>query len=257
MKIKNPGLKVSLIVSLMVAAIIGIIVCIVTARTSALIKTVTEKETYAADISFVRLIENLDGDVIEMLFSGIPIDDAPAGSKTIMNMALTAEIIGVTVCFFSVAAFNNSVVSRPLAQVVAILKRVEKCDMPARSEIAGEEEIGIVAEAVDHFLEEMQKVVQHIRVNSDTLAEASEQLSSVSMQLSSGVEQTFIQGNPVASRHMSINISAIISAAEEAMANTCEAAGDAEQMSVNMNTIARAVEEMSIRIVKINHSVEV
>ncbi|MDR0490105.1 MAG: methyl-accepting chemotaxis protein [Oscillospiraceae bacterium] len=198
-----------------------------------------------------------DGSVIGMLFTGVPIDDALKDQQSMMNMLLwTGVLFGIT-CILLVIVFNTFTVSRPLSKVVETLKKGENGDMQARSGIAHEDEIGVVAKAVDHFFNEMQKVVKNIRMNSDTLAGASEELSSISRQLSGGAEQTVLQSNTVASttEQMAVNINTMAGGAEQASVNAGEVASAAEQMSANMNTIASAVEEMSVSIHQISKTI--
>ena len=192
----------------------------------------------------------IDGNIAGMLFTGVSMNDALASQKTMMNTVLTTGIICGIICILSIIIFNTYSVSKPLAKVVETLKKGENGDMRTRSGIDQEDEIGIVAKAVDQFFSEMQKVVKNIRSNSDTLAGASEELSSISRQLASGAEETVIQSNTVAStaEQMAVNINTMASGAEEASVNAGEVASAAEQMSVNMNTIASAVEEMSVSI---------
>jgi len=141
-------------------------------------------------------------------------------------------------------------ITRPLEKVVETLKKGEDGDMRVRVGVNRGDEIGFVATGVDTFFDEMQKVVKKIRTNSETLAGASEELSSVSRQLASGAEETVSQSTTVASttEQMAVNINAMAGAAEQGSVSANEVAGAAEQMSTNMNTIASAVEQMSASI---------
>ena len=222
---------------------------------------IRQKKTYASQINlfgkwyfayYSPLIA--DGDVIGMLFTGTPLDDTVMGRRSMMSMVLTAGIICGIVGVFLIIVFNTYAVSTPLSKVVETLKKGQDGDMRARARIDREDEIGIVAEAVDRFFAEMQEVVKSIRSNSDALAGASDELSGVSRLLAGGAEQTVVQSNNVAStaEEMSININTMASGAEQASVNAVEVAGAAEEMSVNMNTIASAVEEMSVSIRQIS-----
>ena len=172
----------------------------------------------------------------------------------LMRISITLGLVILAITTVVILIMTNTTVSVPLAKVVEALKKGEDGDMRARVEMDRRDEIGSVSKAVDNFFGEMQKVVKSIRVNSDTLAGASEELSSVSKQLASGAEQTVVQSNTVAStaEQMAVNISTMASGAEEASVNAGEVASAAEQMSVNMNTIASAIEEMSVSIHQIS-----
>ena len=163
---------------------------------------------------------------------------------------------GMAVAGITFGVLMTLSITRPLARVVETLKKGEDGDMLAMSQIDQSDEIGIVAKAVDHFFGEMRKVVKNIRVNSDNLAGASEELSSVSRQLASGAEETVVQSTTVAStaEQMAVNISTMAGGAEQASVSADEVASAAEQMSVNMSTIASAVEEMSVSIHQISEN---
>jgi len=171
------------------------------------------------------------------------------GAKSISTIILTMMVI----VSIGIGLYMTFSITKPLSNVVEILKKGENGDMRARSDINQKDEIGIVASSVNHFFEKIQEILKGLLVNSDTLAGAAEELSSVSRQLASGAEETVSQSNTVASttEQMAMNITAMASGAEQASANSSEVASAAEQMSTNMNTIAAAIEEMSASISQI------
>ncbi|MDR2581435.1 MAG: methyl-accepting chemotaxis protein, partial [Fibromonadaceae bacterium] len=181
--------------------------------------------------------------------------DAKNLSNTLLTTIICVLVIAISIAMF-LAFYISGLISKPLARVVEVLKKGEDGDMRARSKIDQKDEIGIVSKAVDGFFDEMLKVVENIRANSDTLAGASEELSVVSRQLTNGAEETVTQSATVAgsAEQMSVNINAMASGAEEASVNANEVAGAADQMSSNMNTIAAAVEEMTASISQIASS---
>jgi methyl-accepting chemotaxis protein len=162
----------------------------------------------------------------------------------LLAMALLAVGIGIYMTF---------AITSPLRKVGKSLSKGESGDMTARSGIDQKDEFGVMAINVDKFFASLQKIFDHLKTSSETLAGSAEELSSVSRQLASGSEETVAQSNTVAgtTEQMSININAMASAAEQASVNANEVAGAAEEMSVNMNTIAAAVEEMSASISQI------
>jgi len=174
-------------------------------------------------------------------------------STVVYNSSVQSSIIVLIITVIFVIFFGLYMtfsITKPLSRVVETLKEGKSGDMCARVGVERKDEIGVVAENVDSFFNQMQNVVKRIRLNSDTVAGASEELSAVSKQLASSAEETVSQSNSVAStaEEMAVNINAMASGAEQASVNASEVAGAAEQMSTNMNTIASAVEEMSASI---------
>ena len=156
-------------------------------------------------------------------------------------MAVLALIIGI---------YMTLAITSPLKKVNDAIAKGESGDVTARTGIEQQDELGVMAINIDKFFANLQKILRNLRTNSETLAGAAEELSTISRQLASGSEETVNQSTTVASttEQMAVNINAMASGAEEASVNASEVAGVAEQMSVNMNTIASAVEEMSASI---------
>jgi len=156
-------------------------------------------------------------------------------------MGISSVVIGLYMTFS---------ITGPLNKVVTVLKKGEDGDMRARANVNQKDEIGIMANSLDHFFEKIQDILKSLLLNSDTLAGASEELSSVSRQLASGAEEVVNQSTTVASttEQMAVNINAMASGAEQASENAGEVASAAEEMSNNMSTIASAIEQMSASI---------
>ncbi|MDR3001305.1 MAG: methyl-accepting chemotaxis protein [Fibromonadaceae bacterium] len=163
--------------------------------------------------------------------------------STILLLLMTISAIGIGI-------YMTYAITDPLKRVGDAVAKGEGGDMTARTGIEQKDELGVMAVNIDKFFVNLQGILKNLRMNSETLAGASEELSAVSKQLASGAEETVNQSTSVASttEQMAVNINAMASGAEEASVNANEVAGAAEQMSTNMNTIASAVEEMSASI---------
>ena len=155
-------------------------------------------------------------------------------------------------------------------------------DLTIRFEEHGRDEFGQISHGLNALMDKLQAVFKNLQLNSDTLAGAAEELSSVSRQLASGAKEASTKTLSVSSaiEQMSVNIKSIAGTAEEASTNVVdvtnavgqvawninsmtnsakeasdnagEVAGAAEEMSTNMSTIAAAVEEMSASINQIS-----
>ena len=66
MRIKSLGLKISLIVALMIAAIIAVVVYVVMARSEALVRSLTEKQSKAANLAFVSQMSSLQDGALNL-----------------------------------------------------------------------------------------------------------------------------------------------------------------------------------------------
>jgi len=181
-----------------------------------------------------------------------------ASVETYKNAVRISIIILILMAVFSIiiGIYMTFSVTKPLNKVMLTLKKGEEGDMRVRADVNQKDEIGMVSDSVNEFFEKIQKILKNLHINSDTLAGASEELSSVSKQLASGAEETVVQSNAVASttEQMAVNINAMASGVEQASVNANDVAGAAEQMSTNMNTVAAAVEEMSASISQISNN---
>ena len=209
-------------------------------------------------MALLQELENKAGELVYfnrgyIVYRGEVAKGLDENSNVVYNSSVQNSVIVLVITVIFVVAFGIYMtfsITKPLSRVVEILKKGKSGDMCSRVGIERKDEIGVVAENVDGFFDQMQSVVKKIRINSDTVAGASEELSTISRQLASSAGETVAQSNAVASttEQMAVNINAMAGGAEQASVNANEVAGAAEQMSTNMNTIASAVEEMSASI---------
>ncbi|GBU26282.1 methyl-accepting chemotaxis protein [Fibrobacteria bacterium R8-3-H12] len=180
-------------------------------------------------------------------------DDASVQADHSINAAITVLVI-VVLLAVGLGIFLTISITSPLNVVVSVLAKIEKGDMTVRSDLERGDELGTLSKALDSVSSRLQSIFRNLRQNSDTLAGAAEELSSVGRQIASAAEENVAQSTSVASatEETSVNINAMASGAEEASVNATEVASAAEQMSANMNTIAAAIEEMSASISQIS-----
>ncbi|MDR2580446.1 MAG: methyl-accepting chemotaxis protein [Fibromonadaceae bacterium] len=177
-------------------------------------------------------------------------------NKAIADQSTMVAIVGIILAvLISIGAgiYLTKSITNPLKVVVDALSKMEQGDITVRANLVREDELGVLAKALDSFATKLGGIIKGLHVDADALASASEELSAVSRQLASGAEESVSQSNTVAStsEQMAVNINAMASGAEQASVNANEVAGAAEQMSTNMNTIAAAIEEMSASISEI------
>jgi methyl-accepting chemotaxis protein len=163
-------------------------------------------------------------------------------SKIIMAFAFISS--------FLIAMFLSKSIVPPLGLVSTDLAKLEAGDMTVRTNLVREDAIGKLSKAADNMAANLQKIFTNMRMDSDSIASASEELSSVSRDLASGAEETVNQCTTVSSTTgaMATNINSMASGAEQASASANEVANAADRMSENMSTIAAAIEQMSASI---------
>ena len=182
-------------------------------------------------------------------------EDNTASADKAKNIAIVLLIV-LFILSVVIGIYMTLGITNPLNKVVTVLEKGENGDLRSLVDVDQEDEMGRVAKSTNSFFKKLQTILRNLHQNSESLAGASTELSTVSRDLASGSEEVVNQSHNLAStaEEMSVNINAMASGAEEASVNANEVAGAAEEMSTNMNTIASAIEEMSSSINQISNN---
>jgi methyl-accepting chemotaxis protein len=149
-------------------------------------------------------------------------------------------VVGLLIFVFSLQMI------KPINDAVAGLKDISEGDgdLTKRLTVSSGDEVGILSQAFNTFIEKLQTMITDITQGVDTLSSSSSELSSIAEEMSSSAEQTSGKSNTVAT------------AAEEMTANMNSVSAAMEQSSTNINTVASAAEEMSSTINEIAQNAE-
>ncbi len=105
---------------------------------------------------------------------------------------LLAIVLGVII-----ALFLASMITRPIILGVKFAESLSKGDLTAQIDIDQQDEIGVLAKALQTMRDQLRSVVQQVRANSDALGSASQEISATAQAISqsateqaSGVEET-------------------------------------------------------------------
>ncbi|MFZ5849703.1 MAG: methyl-accepting chemotaxis protein, partial [Actinomycetota bacterium] len=132
-------------------------------------------------------------------------------------------ILGVaTVVAIIVALWISRMITRPLRRTVEVLKGLASGRLDERLDLDSKNELGTMALSLNEALETLRSTMTDFGTNAETLMQASEELSSVSGQMSGSAAESASQAG-------------LVSAA-------------AEQVSRNVQTVATGTEEMSASI---------
>jgi methyl-accepting chemotaxis protein len=163
-------------------------------------------------------------------------------------MTRTNLIVGV-IALCMVIAFlfmATSRITRPIIETVESLKDISQGDgdLTKRLNVTSRDEVGILSQAFNTFIDKLQTMISDISQGVDTLSSSSTELSSIAEKMSSGAEQTSEKSATVAA------------AAEEMTANMNSVSASTQQSSANVNTVVSAVEEMNSTINEIAKNAE-
>ncbi|RSM58112.1 methyl-accepting chemotaxis protein [Actinoplanes sp. ATCC 53533] len=146
------------------------------------------------------------------------------------TLVMTLIVLGVALGVAAAVGIAR-LITRPLARCVAILQRIRDGDLTGRTGLAGRDEVAQLAQALDASTEAIAGMVRRVGDNAQHVAAASEELSSVSVEMSSTAEETSAQAGSVAgsAAEVSRNVQTVAASSEEMGASIREIAGNASE----------------------------
>ncbi len=148
--------------------------------------------------------------------------------RVLLIVLIAAALIGIALAVFIGLMVSRSITG-PISRTVTMIKGLEQGDLTNRLKLGRGDEIGVMADAMDRFAENLAELVNNIRGSSNQVSGSSTSLTDIANVLASGSEENAVQAGNVSSA--------------------------AEQLSGNVNTVATAVEEMSSTIKEITGTV--
>jgi len=181
-------------------------------------------------------------------FAVLPITRDDYNTSMTAFFVVVLALIALIFIVFNIYIFSMVDPLRNMAR--ALRQTAIDWDLTRRLPVRRYDEIGTVSASMNDFFEKIRNIIGKIRANSGTIADASEELSSVSMQLAEGSEKTVDRSHDVVStmEQMSANINAMAGGAETASQSVKNIAGAAESMRGNMDAIDGAIRDMGERV---------
>ena len=123
--------------------------------------------------------------------------------------------------------------TKPLRALLDRFKDIAEgdADLTRRVEITSSDELGQLAETFNTFADRIQRDIQQIGVQADSLSHRSDEMRNLSQQIASANEETSTQASMVsaAAEQVSANVQSVATATEELNANTREIAANASE----------------------------
>jgi methyl-accepting chemotaxis protein len=159
-------------------------------------------------------------------------------NKTISSNRNTLSIIILffAVFFLIIGFLFSRSITNPLIKAVNFAKKVAKGDLTQRIAIGQKDEIGDLIASLNIMSENLRKMFLDITQDIQILTSSSNEISSISAQISSYSNKT------------SEKSTIVVVASEEMTANMNNVAVATEQSTANIVTVATAVEEMAATI---------
>ena len=106
-----------------------------------------------------------------------------------MRRTLIAVVSGAVLLALGLGIFIARMISRPLAQTVEVLRAMSDRDLTRSLDIETRDEVGEMAQAVNHACSGMRDAMGEVRASSAGVASAAEQLAAAAEELSSGAQE--------------------------------------------------------------------
>ncbi len=193
------------------------------------------------------------------------------------GMLLTSGLIAIIAILVvaSIAWTIARAIVTPILQTTDIFQFIAAGDLTKRLTVKTKDEIGVMGNRLNEFVERLQNIMTNVTKGSSNLAAASEELSATAATMAAnaeemtnqshtasaateesstniktmaaGVEEVSANANTVSQTadHITGNLGAVGAAVEETSSNMNTIAASTEEMTGSINTVASAIEEMS------------
>ncbi|GAB3249736.1 methyl-accepting chemotaxis protein [Chitinimonas naiadis] len=168
--------------------------------------------------------------------------DASGTSSVAMSAIVIMSLAALAVAIFVALWVTNSI-RRPLASVVAQLKRLANGDMTQRVAVQSHDEFGDLARSTNELTDRLRVMLVDISNDAVRLAEASEQSATITAQTSAGIETQKRQTNEMVREMgaMSDSVRAVAEGADRTLSEVRSAREMAERgqgvVEANIQTI--------------------
>ncbi len=162
--------------------------------------------------------------------------------NNLIAIVIAAQLIVGIFIFFA-----SKKITKPINEAVAGLKDIAEGegDLTMRLKVQSKDEVGEMAKWFNLFIEKLQIIIKQIADNSRQVNESSTKLSTISVELLSGADDSSQRSTNVAtaSEEMSTNINNVAAAMEQSATNLSMVAAASEQMSATIKEIAENAEK--------------
>jgi methyl-accepting chemotaxis protein len=157
--------------------------------------------------------------------------------REVVVLVIASLAVGILLAILIAASL-----SRSAARVAAFAERLAQGDFTASLAMPQKDEIGRLAQSLDHLVTRLWRMFREIDNGVTTLTASSNDLGAISAQMKQGAEQTSGQANSVAA------------AAEVMSSNMNSVAAASEQAATNVELVATAADKMRGTISEVAHN---
>ncbi len=164
-----------------------------------------------------------------------------------------------------VYVFTNGLILRPLDEMSAVARRVSDCDLTARAEKLGDDELGTLADSLNRIGENLTVTLSRVQNVTGGVASVIDKISKTGSAVSSGagtvtarvVDTSSSMGQMIASlKGIADNVEVLAQSAEESSSSILEMAATNDEVAGNVQALAASVEETTAAIEQMTYSIK-
>ncbi|MFV2056590.1 MAG: methyl-accepting chemotaxis protein, partial [Thiohalomonadales bacterium] len=205
-----------------------------------------------ADAIATNILKSLKNKFIEHSQIAAELAKKVHHSNTMVSISLYSLLATLGVVGIFISLFLSRLISRAITNLKTTVEQVEKTgDLTIRADVSSRDEVGNLAVAFNHLVENQATIVQQVTRQADTLATAAEQLSAVTEQTRAGVQNQSSEIMQVATamNEMSATVREVASNAEHA-------SNSADVGNVEANKGGHVVDQTITEINELAHNVQ-
>ena len=149
-------------------------------------KTVLLQELHPTQLAYMKILDKLIAFQSGLMESAGTKVDAQASQTRMLVLTISLLAVAISVLLGTLATRS---ITRPLNDAVVIARRVADGDLTSTIVVNSDEETGQMLQALKTMNDNLVKIVCEVRIGTDTIATASEQIASGNLDLSSRTEQ--------------------------------------------------------------------
>lgn len=165
-----------------------------------------------------------------------------------MQVGIAVLVVALLIAAIIIALRLSAI--KPLKVLTAMVTDLVEGegDLTKRLDVKSRDELGVLADVFNRFIERMQKLVGEIAGNAKILNSSSSDMSAVATSVSAGAVRMSEQSREVAeaASQLSSQMNSVAAASEEAAANVNMVAAATEEMTSTVNEIARNSEQARV-----------
>lgn len=222
------------------------------------------EKPYHIDDNYITLtgrFSNFRGNSTGYYFLGKHVDHAMTQVNETRNMLLVILSVLFGLFMLLLAAllyFTHTLIIRPVNKGVAFAEKIASGNLDAELKINQSDEIGRMAEALQHMSKKLHQIVDSIQKGADNIVQASDQIASGSQQVANGANQQASSTEQVTSsmEQMTASIRQNTENANVTRKISDNAASHMESMYESSKASLNSIDEIAEKILIINDIAE-